>query len=84
MLLGIPKPLHAELFDEPERRRVAYFSNGKRFFQEDRILAPLESYDFTFRADSGFKWRSFSTSLTGLSALLAANIIWPVMGPASS
>jgi hypothetical protein len=55
-LLGIPKPLHAELFDEPpERRRVAYFSNGKRFFQEISSWQPLESYAFTFRADSGFK-----------------------------
>jgi hypothetical protein len=54
-LLGIPKPLHAELFDEPpERRRVAYFSNGKRFSQEITSWQPLEGYAFTFRADSGF------------------------------
>lgn len=55
-LLGIPKPLHAELFEEPpERRRVAYFSNGKRFSQEITSWRPLEGYAFTFRADTGFK-----------------------------
>jgi hypothetical protein len=55
-LLGIPKPLHAELFEKPpERRRVAYFSNGKRFSQEITSWQPLESYAFTFRADRGFK-----------------------------
>jgi hypothetical protein len=55
-LLGIPKPLHAELFENPpERRRVAYFANGKRFSQEITSWQPLKSYAFTFRADSGFK-----------------------------
>jgi hypothetical protein len=55
-MLGIPKPLHAELFEEPpERRRVAYFENGKRFSQEITSWKPLESYAFTFRADRGFK-----------------------------
>ena len=55
-LLGIPKPLHAELFDKPpQRRRVAYFANGKRFSQEITSWQPLESYAFTFRADRGFK-----------------------------
>lgn len=55
-LLGIPKPLHAELFEKPpERRRVAYFANGKRFSQEITWWKPLEGYAFTFRADQGFK-----------------------------
>lgn len=55
-LLGIPKPLHAELFERPpERRRVAYFANGKRFSQEITSWKPLEGYAFTFRADRGFK-----------------------------
>ncbi len=55
-LLGIPKPLHAELFEKPaDRRRVAYFSNGMRFSQEITSWKPLESYAFTFRADRGFK-----------------------------
>jgi len=55
-LLGIPKPLHAELFEKPpDRRRVAYFSNGKRFSQEITSWKPLESYAFTFSADRGFK-----------------------------
>lgn len=55
-MLGIPKPLHAELFEErSERRRVAYFANGKRFSQEITSWKPLESYAFTFRADPGFK-----------------------------
>jgi hypothetical protein len=55
-LLGIPKPLHAELFEKSsERRRVAYFANGKRFSQEITSWKPLESYAFTFRADRGFK-----------------------------
>ncbi|HYL27288.1 MAG TPA: hypothetical protein VEW74_05595 [Candidatus Nitrosotalea sp.] len=55
-LLGIPKPLHAELIEEPaERRRVAYFANGKRFTQKITSWKPLESYAFTFHADPGFK-----------------------------
>ncbi|HEY6325449.1 MAG TPA: hypothetical protein VIW73_02895 [Candidatus Cybelea sp.] len=55
-LLRIPKPLHAELFEKPpERRRVAYFANGKRFSQEITSWKPLESYAFTFHADRGFK-----------------------------
>lgn len=55
-LLRIPKPLHAELIEEPaDRRRVAYFANGKRFTQQITSWKPLESYAFTFHADSGFR-----------------------------
>ena len=55
-LLGIPKPLHAEI-SEPAigGARVAYFSNGRRFTQTITAWQPHEQYAFTFQADPGFR-----------------------------
>lgn len=55
-LLGIPKPLRAEVTKPGVGgRRTAYFANGRCFTQEITIWQPYEQYDFTFHADPGFR-----------------------------
>jgi hypothetical protein len=54
-LLGIPKPLRAELLRPGAGGvRVAHFSKGRRFAQEITEWRPPERYAFTFTADPGF------------------------------
>jgi hypothetical protein len=55
-LLGIPKPLKAEIISEGKGgRRIAYFENGKRFIQEILIWDPYNEYSFSFNPEKGFK-----------------------------
>lgn len=56
VLLGIPKPLRAEV-PQPGvgGRRVAFFDNGRTFTQEITVWQPYTQYDFTFQADPGFR-----------------------------
>jgi len=55
-VLGLPKPLRAEVIEAGVGgRRVAYFDNGKRFTQEITVWNPLDQYAFTFQADPGFR-----------------------------
>lgn len=55
-LLGVPKPLRAELLQPGLGGvRVAHFANGRRFSQEITAWQPPERYAFTFRADPGFR-----------------------------
>lgn len=55
-LLGIPKPLRAEVLRVGNGgARVATFSNGRRFTQEITDWQPNERFAFTFRADPGFR-----------------------------
>ena len=55
-LLGIPKPLRAEITKSGVGgRRVAYFENGRTFTQEITIWQPHSQYDFTFQASPGFR-----------------------------
>lgn len=55
-ILGIPKPLRAEV-QEPGVGgvRIAYFSNDLRFSQVITEWRPSERYTFTFKADPGFR-----------------------------
>lgn len=55
-LLGIPKPLRAEIV-EPGLggTRTAFFSNRLSFSQKITEWQPHERYAFTFRADPGFR-----------------------------
>jgi len=54
-LLGIPRPLRAELLEEGVGgKRIAYFDTGKRFIQEITAWRPLEEYSFDFNPESGF------------------------------
>lgn len=55
-LLGIPKPLRAEVV-EPGLGgvRTAYFSNGLHFAQTITEWQPYEQYAFTFQAAPGFR-----------------------------
>lgn len=55
-LLGIPKPLRAEII-EPGLggARVAFFSNHHCFSQKITEWQPPERYAFTFQADPGFR-----------------------------
>ncbi|MBK8902118.1 MAG: SRPBCC family protein [Anaerolineaceae bacterium] len=55
-LLGIPKPLRAEVTQAGEGgRRVAYFANGRTFTQQITTWQPHTRYDFTFKASPGFR-----------------------------
>ena len=55
-LLGIPKPLRADLLVEGTGgQRVAYFDSGKRFIQEITIWKPLKEYAFNFNPEKGFR-----------------------------
>ena len=55
-LLGIPKPLRAEVTKPGVGgRRVAFFNNGRTFTQEITVWQPHTRYDFTFQADPGFR-----------------------------
>lgn len=55
-LLGIPKPLRAEVIEPGVGgTRTAFFANGLRFSQEITAWQPFERYAFTFRADPGFR-----------------------------
>lgn len=55
-LLGIPKPLRADvLMEGAGGQRIAYFANGKRFIQEITTWIPLKEYSFNFNPEKGFK-----------------------------
>ena len=55
-LLGIPKPLKAEIISEGQGgRRIAYFDSGKKFMQEILVWKPLTEYSFSFNPEKGFK-----------------------------
>ncbi len=55
-LLGIPRPLRADLLVEGEGgQRIAYFDTGKRFIQEITTWKPLKEYSFNFNPEKGFK-----------------------------
>jgi hypothetical protein len=55
-LLGIPKPLRAEILqDGVGGSRIAHFVGGKRFTQEITEWQPATRFGFTFRADPGFR-----------------------------
>ncbi len=54
-LLGIPRPLKADLITEGEGgKRIAYFDTGKRFIQEITTWEPLKEYSFNFNPEKCF------------------------------
>ena len=54
-VLGIPKPLRAEILQSGVGgSRVAYFGNGKRFSQDITVWEPHKEYCFEFHPDEGF------------------------------
>jgi hypothetical protein len=54
-LLGIPRPLRANLLAEGEGgQRIAYFNSGKRFIQEITTWKLLKEYSFNFNPEKGF------------------------------
>jgi hypothetical protein len=55
-ILGIPKPLRAEVLRPGVGGvRIAFFTNNLRFSQEITEWQPPERYAFTFKADPGFR-----------------------------
>jgi hypothetical protein len=55
-ILGIPKPLRAEVVrPNVGGARTAFFSNKLRFSQEITEWQPAERYAFTFKPDPGFR-----------------------------
>jgi hypothetical protein len=54
-LLGIPKPLKAEIISSGVGgRRIAYFDSGKRFIQSISTWKPHKEYSFDFNPEEGF------------------------------
>lgn len=54
-LLGIPKPLKAEIISTGiGGRRIAYFDSGKRFIQSISTWKPHQEYSFEFNPEKGF------------------------------
>ncbi len=54
-LLGIPKPLKAEIISSGVGgRRIAYFDTGKRFIQSISTWKPCSEYSFDFNPEKGF------------------------------
>ncbi|MDG1037540.1 MAG: hypothetical protein P8O89_01200, partial [Polaribacter sp.] len=54
-LLGIPRPLKADLLTKGEGgQRIAYFDTGKRFIQEITTWEPLKEYSFNFNPEKDF------------------------------
>lgn len=54
-VLGIPKPLRADLLvSGKDGQRIAYFNNGKRFIQQITAWKPLQEYAFDFNPEKGF------------------------------
>jgi polyketide cyclase/dehydrase/lipid transport protein len=55
-VLGIPKPLRAEVLRSGVGgARIAFFANNLRFSQEITEWQPSERYAFTFKPDPGFR-----------------------------
>lgn len=55
-LLGIPKPLRAEITKSGVGgKRVAFFENGRTFTQTITTWQPHTQYDFTFQASPNFR-----------------------------
>lgn len=55
-ILGIPKPIRAEMLHTGVGgMRIAHFSNGRRFRQIITEWQPSERFAFTFEADPGFR-----------------------------
>src|SRR5947209_6726663 len=55
-LLGIPKPLRADITAAGAGgARTAYFANGRRFTQRITVWQPPAYFAFTFHADPGFR-----------------------------
>ena len=55
-ILGVPKPLRAEIEAEGVGgKRIAFFDNGKSFLQEIVDWAPNKSYGFVFSPEPGFR-----------------------------
>ena len=54
-LLGIPRPLRADLLTQGAGgQRIAYFANGKKFVQQITVWKPPEEYAFNFNPEKGF------------------------------
>jgi hypothetical protein len=54
-ILGVPKPLKAEVISIGEGgQRIAYFEGGKRFIQKITSWKPLREYSFDFNPEPGF------------------------------
>lgn len=55
-ILGIPKPLRAEITSSGVGgARIAFFAHGRRFTQEITAWEPQKLFAFTFEADPGFR-----------------------------
>ena len=65
-LLGIPKPLRAEIPTPGVGGcRIAHFGNGKKFLQQITAWEQPSHYAFTFQAEKGFRVGFFFDLATG-------------------
>lgn len=69
-LLGIPKPLRAEIVSEGVGgQRIAYFNINKRFVQEITAWNPYREYSFNFNPEKGFRVGHFMDLADGVFQL---------------
>lgn len=70
-LLNIPKPIRAEIITEGIGGiRIAYFDNGKKFFQEINSWDKYKTYSFTFNPEDGFKAGYLFSIFNGIFRIL--------------
>lgn len=75
-LLGIPKPLKADMLSEGKGgKRVAYFDSGKQFIQEITVWKPLEEYSFNFNPEKGFVVAYFFDIRDGIFRILSGSYL---------
>ena len=70
-VLNIPKPIKAEITKEGVNgQRIAYFDNGKKFFQQIKSWEKHKTYSFTFNPEDGFKAGYFFNIFNGVFKIL--------------
>lgn len=70
-LLNIPKPIKAEITQKGVGgKRIAYFDNGKKFFQDIDSWEQNRTYSFTFDPEDGFKAGYFFSIFDGVFKIL--------------
>jgi hypothetical protein len=75
-LLHIPKPIRAEITKEGVGgNRVAYFDNGKKFFQEISTWEKYTTYSFTFHPEDDFKAGYFFNVFNGVFKIVRGTYV---------
>lgn len=75
-LLQIPKPIRAEITQEGVGgKRIAYFNNGKKFFQDIVSWEQYTTYSFTFHPEDDFKAGYFFNVFNGVFKIVRGTYV---------